>query len=365
MPTVKNVLDFLTREAPLSLAEDYDNVGLLIGNAELEVTGVLSTLEVTPEGIQAALEKECNLIVSHHPLIFRGLKRIDLQSSQGNMINDLLRHHIALIALHTNWDRFHGGTSFYMGRLLGLENLQVLAPEPGRLSRLAFTVPSNKAQQLRSRFTELLRSVSTRYDSTAQWWEVTESFRPINNAQPRDGSLEQLSEKSLIKLVYILHDDQIASAFTILRKEHPYEEFWYEIQSLDNTAQTVGFGSIGNFREPMTWQDCLLKVKETFGCDVIRHSRPPQRLIQRVAFCGGSGASLYPEACRAGADVFITADVKYHDLAEASPGTMIADIGHYESEYRVAEQFRDLLRTFLPVSVPVHVFHPKNPVFYS
>lgn len=364
MPTAHDVLELFTRQAPLSLAEDYDNVGLLIGSKKQEVMGVLCTLEVTPEGIQAALEKECNLIVSHHPLIFKGIKRIDSQSFQGRMINTLLRHNISLIALHTNWDRFYGGTSFFMGQLLGLESLQVLAPEKRRLSRLAFTVPATEAESLRARLNAFLRPVSTRYDNASQWWEVMESFRPAENAQPRYGTTGQLSEGSLIRLTLILYNDEIATALEIINQEHPYEEFWYEIQPLDNTAQTVGFGCIGNFKEPLTWQECLFKVKKTFGCPVIRHSRPHQRLIKRVAFCGGSGVSLYPQACRARADVFFTADVKYHELAEAEPDTILADIGHYESEYRVAEQFRDILASALPESVPIHVFHPENPVHY-
>lgn len=365
MLTVKDVLELFSRQAPLSLAEDYDNVGLLIGSPQHEVTGILCTLEVTAEGVQAAQNRGCDLIVSHHPLIFRGIKRIDPHSLQGSLIKTLLRHNIAVIALHTNWDRFHKGTSFYMGHLLGLEDLQVLAPEKGWISLLAFTVPASEAEQIRKRLNTVLRPVSARYDSAAQWWNVTESYRPVGEAQSRQGTNDQLSEHTLSRLLYLVNNDQISSILTTIRQEHPYEEFWHEIYPLENTVQTVGFGCIGNLKESIPWMDFIHKIKDTFGCPVIRHSRPHQRLIKRVAFCGGSGISLYPEACRAGADVFITADVKYHDLAEASPNTVLADIGHYESEYRVAEQFAEILKSTLPVPIPVEVFHPEKPVFYS
>lgn len=364
MPTVGEVLEILAQKAPVPLAEDYDNSGLLIGNALQEVKGILCTLEVTAEVLQEALDKKCNLIVSHHPLIFRGIRRLDPETSQGRLIARFLLHNTALISMHTNWDRIHGGTSFYMARLLGLEDVQVLAPEKDRLSLLAFTVPAVKADNLRTSLISILKPVSVLYDNACQWWPVAESYKPQAHARPAEGNAQSISESGLTRLQFIVYNEDILPALQTLRKEHPFEEFWHEIQPLGNTAQNRGFGCMGVWKEELTWQQCLQKVKATFGCRVIRHSHPHGGPVRRVAFCGGSGASLYKEACRAGADVFFTADVKYHDLAEASTDTILADLGHYESEYRVAEQFSDVLKEALPESIPVHVFNPQNPVFY-
>lgn len=361
MATVAEILKKLQNLAPLTLAEDYDNCGLLVGDGEAEVCGVLCALELTPAALERALEWDCNLVLCHHPLIFRPLKRLSPRSRPGGLLYELVRHEMAVIAMHTNWDRIAGGTSFYMCRRLGLKNLRVLAPER-RLSRLTVVVPWEESEKVKQAIANIT-FLGSLYQGERILKEQVD-LEPFSQKGADSAELEtqKVENEKSVRLSFLLRKDDEPAILKAIRKVIPPEGCWLEWHSLDNVAPTVGYGCVGEFPEPMDWPQLALRLKEVFGCRSIRHSSPPHRPLRKVAFCGGSGAFLYLEACAAGADIYITGDVKYHDLAEASPETMLADIGHFESEHLLAEQFADVLTEQWGNSFPVHTFKVLNPV---
>ncbi|MCS6981196.1 MAG: Nif3-like dinuclear metal center hexameric protein [Flavobacteriales bacterium] len=364
MATVTDILKKLQQLAPLTLAEEYDNCGLLVGEGQTEVRGVLCALELTSEALEKALEWDCNLVLCHHPLIFRPLKRLSPRSGAGGLLYALVRHNVAVIAMHTNWDRIAGGTSFYMCRRMGLKNLRVLAPEP-RLSRLSVVVPWEKSEKVKQAIGNITFSESL-YQGERILKELVDSeLFSQKGANPAELETQKVENEKRVRLSFLLRKDDGPAIIEAIPKIIPGEECWLEWNSLDNMDPTVGYGCVGEFPEPLNWPQLALRLKEIFGCQIIRHSPPPGRPLRIVAFCGGSGAFLYTQACAAGADIFITGDVKYHDLAEALPGTMLVDIGHYESEHLLAEQFAEVLREQWGEAFPVYFFKGKNPILYT
>lgn len=362
MVTVTDILKKLLQLAPLTLAEEYDNCGLLVGDGQTEVRGVLCVLELTPEALEKALEWDCNLVLCHHPLIFRPLKRLSPGTGSGGLLYALVRHEVAVIAMHTNWDRIAGGTSFYMCKRLGLKNLCVLAPER-RLSRLSIVVPKEESDKVKQALAHMtfLRNLcpGERFLKEDGNFEFL-SIKGDNSARPEPPRAE--NEKT-VRLSFLLRKDDGPALMEAIRKIIPHEACWLEWNVLDNVAPTVGYGCVGDLPEPLNWPQLALRLKEVFDCRIIRHSSPSHQPLRRIAFCGGSGAFLYTQACAAGADIFITGDVKYHDLSEALPGTMLVDIGHYESEHLLAEQFAELLQEQWGNTFPIYFFKGQNPVF--
>ena len=365
MPQIQDVTRYLETIAPPAYQESYDNSGLIVGNPQVEVSGILISLDATEAVVDEAIAKGCNLIVSHHPIVFRGLKSLTGKNYVERTVIKAIKHDVALYAIHTNLDNVQHGVNRRISDRLGLQDVRILAPKTDTLHKLVTFVPLADADQVLRALGEAGAGQIGNYKNCSFQTTGTGAFEPNEQAQPhlgQAGKLEQVSEQR-IEVIYPAHlANRILAA---LRRAHPYEEVAYYQQPLVNQNQEVGSGMVGELPEPLSGSEFLTHLKESMQLSVVRHTRLLNKLVQRVAVCGGAGSFLLPHALRQQADAFITADYKYHEFFDADGQLIIADIGHYESEVFT----KDLLGDFLSekfVNFAVHLAEVNtNPVFYA
>lgn len=343
MTKIKQVTQQLEKLAPVHYQESYDNAGLIVGNPETEVTGILFSLDVTEAVVAEAMEKNCNLIVAHHPIVFKGLKKLNGSNYVERTVIKAIKNDIALYAIHTNLDHVAQGVNGKIAERLQLRNIRILAPKKQLLSRLKFFVPVESSQKVLDALFEAGAGAIGQYKNCSFRTQGTGTFRPGDGANPVIGTKgvdEKVAENSIEVMFPAYLESTILS---VLKENHPYEEVAYYLQSLENENQEVGAGAIGELADPMEPQDFLQFVKDHMKTALIRHTVPLNKKIQRVAVCGGAGSFLLHNAIKAKADVFITADYKYHEFFDADNHIMICDIGHFESEVFT----KDLLYNYL------------------
>jgi dinuclear metal center YbgI/SA1388 family protein len=346
------------------LQEDYDNAGLITGNKSWDCTGVLCTLDVTVDVIKEALEKKCNLIIAHHPIVFKGLKRINGNNYVEQVIIESIKNDVAIYAVHTNLDNIILGVNGRIAEKLGLKNTTILQPKNEVLRRLITFAPLDKAEHVRKAIFAAGAGHIGKYAECSFNSEGVGTFKAEEGADPFVGEIgEQHQEKETkIEIVYPFYlETQVVKA---LVENHPYEEVAYDIFTMENVHLGIGAGIIGEIEEPMEEEAFLQNVKETFGIDVIRHTELRQKPVKKVAVCGGAGSFLIRKAIQAGADVYITADVKYHEFFDAENKIVVADIGHYESEQYTIDLLHDLLVKKFPTFAVLKTSVNTNPVKY-
>ncbi len=329
---INDLVKSLENLAPLSLQESYDNSGLLIGNLNAEIQKVLITLDVTEAVLQEAIEKNCNLIISHHPVIFKGLKSITGKNATERIVEIAIKNDIAIYAIHTNLDNVDQGVNSILCDKLGLKNKRILAPGKGLLRKLVTFCPVDDAEKVRTALFEAGAGHIGNYDSCSFNTSGTGSFRGSEITNPYVGEKGMLHYENEFRIETIYPVYKEKEILEALFTSHPYEEVAYDIYLLQNEFTTTGSGMIGEPEIPMDEKEFLLSVKKITGAGCIRHSSFLGKEIKKVAVCGGSGSFLIPDAIRAGADIFITADVKYHNFFDAENKMVIADVGHFESE---------------------------------
>lgn len=340
---VKDVCAKLEEWAPPSFQESYDNSGLLVGQPEMEVTGVLVSLDCTEEILQEAIDKNCNVVVSHHPVIFGGLKRITGKHFVERIVMMAIKHDIALYAIHTNLDNINTGVNNRIADRLGLSNRQILLPKRGQLRKLVVFCPHDYAEKVRGALFEAGAGNIGNYDECSFNLNGEGTFRGGEGTNAFVGTVGQrhTEPETRIEVMYQAHlESRLVAA---MRKTHPYEEVAYDIYELANTDQTVGSGMVGTLSEPIDEQEFLKMLKSKMKTDCIRHTKLAGRPIKTVALCGGSGSFLLNRAKQVGADIFITGDFKYHDFFEADNEIVIADIGHFESEQFTIELITEFI----------------------
>jgi dinuclear metal center YbgI/SA1388 family protein len=343
MPQIKDIAAELEKLAPLPYQESYDNAGLLVGNPEMPVAGILFSLDVTEQIVDEALRRNCNLIVAHHPIIFKGLKKLNGKNYVERTVIKAIKNDIAIYVAHTNLDHVAQGVNWKIAQRLGLKNVKVLAPKNQILKKLTFFVPREHTKTVSSALFEAGAGEIGNYRNCSFRAEGTGTFLPGEGANPAIGSIGSQEEvrEDRVEMMFPSHlEPKILST---LKHVHPYEEVSYYLQALENSHQEVGAGAIGELREPMDAMDFLAMVKRQMHTGVIRHTQPAKKMVSTIAVCGGAGSFLLPDAKRAGADVFLTADYKYHEFFDAENKIMICDIGHYESEVFT----KDLLHHYL------------------
>ena len=332
MTFIKEILTELEKLAPLPYQEDYDNAGLLVGAPDTEVAGILFTLDITEEIVDEAIRKQCNLIVAHHPIIFKGLKKLNGKNYVERTVIKAIRNDIALYATHTNLDHVVGGVNWQIAKRLGLRNIRVLAPKKQILSKLAFFCPVEHTQKVLQALFEAGAGQIGEYSNCSFRSEGLGTFLPSENANPVIGDRGELETVNEHRVEVMLPSHLQAQVLSALKRTHPYEEVAYYMSALENENQEVGAGAIGELPEALDTADFLSHLKNNMEVSVIRHTEPTGRTIRRVAVCGGAGSFLLRNAISAGADVYVTADYKYHEFFDAEGRIMICDIGHYESE---------------------------------
>lgn len=343
--TVSVLVDWLEQRAPLRLQESYDNSGLLVGDPNAVITGVLCCLDVDEEVLLEAVVRGCNVVLSHHPIIFKGLKRLTGKTVSERTVAFAVRHDIALYAGHTNWDSIVGGVSFSLSRRLGLENTKVMMPRTGELMQLVVYVPNEFAPIVaEAAFTAGAGHLGN-YDECHFASVGTGTFRPLEGAMPfvgTRGTREVAHEQRLEFVVPVALKNRVQEA---VWKVHPYEEVAHSWISLDNSWSDLGYGAVGDLREPVRLGDFIAHVARQLGSDAVRYSRADlDRVVKRVSVCGGSGAEFIQAAAATGADVYVTGDAKYHGFQDTPGGIVLVDVGHGESELPFIEDWAEAIR---------------------
>ena len=332
MTKIKQITDLIEQLSPLAYAEDFDNVGLLVGDDQQEVQGVLVTLDCLETTIDEAIEKNCNLIVSFHPIIFKGLKKLNGKSYVERTVIKAIKNDIAIYAMHTALDNSFEGVSAKMAEMLDLENTKVLMPQKGHLRKLTTYAPENSAKEIREALFTAGAGQIGNYSHCSFNLQGEGTYLGNEQSNPSvgdKGNLETVGE-NFISVIFEKHlESQILKA---LEETHPYEEVAYEIVALENVHDKIGMGMMGELKRPLSPHNFFENLKRTFNLKMIRHSDIISSEIKKVAVLGGSGSFAIEQAIRSGADIFVTADLKYHDFYRAEGKLILADIGHYESE---------------------------------
>lgn len=341
--TVKEFVNYIETELPLVFQEDYDNCGLQIGDSETVISGILITLDVTPEVIKEAIDKKCNFILSHHPVTLSGIKKLTGKSIPVQIFKEAVLNDIAIYSAHTNIDSLRNGVSGILARKLNLINTKVLSNQKKQLLKLVTFVPIDHAEKVRSAIFKAGAGTIGNYDCCSYNIEGTGTFCGNETTNPYVGRTGELHFEKEIRIETVLPAYLQNRVLKALLAAHPYEEVAYDFYQIENIWEEVGFGIIGELEEAQQPSDFLKYLKEITQTGCIRHSQIPDKQIKKIALCGGSGSFLIEKAILAEADVFITGDVKYHQFFDASNCIMIADIGHYESEQFVKELFFDII----------------------
>ncbi len=361
---IRDVNALLEQFAPLSYQESYDNSGLLVGNPDMPLKGILVTLDVTPEVIEEAHQKGLNLIVSHHPLIFSGLKSITGKTYVERAIIKAIKYDIAIYAAHTNLDNIKGGVNSKIGELLGLKNLRFLSPMEGELVKVVTFVPINEADNVRQAMFECGGGNIGNYDCCSYNIEGKGTFRANEGANPFVGRLGELHLEPETRIEVIVPKAKLSKVIYEMISAHPYEEVAYDIYPLLNSFNGAGSGMIGELASPIPALEFLKIVKKVFNLQSIRHTQFHGKDIKKVAFCGGSGAFLIKQAIATDADIYITGDIKYHQFFDAENKIIIADIGHFESEQFTIEIFYEYLLKNFPKFAVLKSEIKTNPINY-
>ena len=330
--TIKEVIRYLEELAPLHNAEDFDNVGLLTGSKNTEVKGVLVTLDTLETVVDEAIAQKCNMIVSFHPIIFKGLKSLTGKNYVERAVIKAIKNDIAIYTMHTALDNSFKGVNAEICKRLNLKNRRVLIPKKSSIKKLVTYVPTEALEQVKNALFEIGAGNIGNYDNCSFSTTGIGSFKGNEESNPQYGEKHKLEhqEESMLNMTFSNYlESKIVAA---LKSAHPYEEVAYEITTLENSNQHLGMGMIGELESPMSELDFLNMTKQTFKAGGIRHSALLDKKVRTVAVLGGSGSFAIQAAKAQGADAYITADLKYHDFFQAENDILLVDIGHFESE---------------------------------
>jgi len=329
---VQDVINHLEELSPLAYAEDFDNVGLLVGNKNNPITGVLVTLDTLEEVVEEAIEKKCNLIISFHPIIFKGLKKLTGNNYVERVVMKAVKHDIAIFSMHTALDNAWQGVNDMICNQLELKNKSILIPQKQTIKKLTTFVPKNHAAEVRKALFLADAGTIGNYNNCSFNSEGIGTYQGNENSNPTSGEKGITYEEVEIRISVTFAKHLESQILTALFKSHPYEEVAYEITTLENTNQHIGMGMLGELVSEMSENDFLNYLKSKMNASCIRHSSFLNKPISKVAVLGGSGSFAISAAKAMGADVFVTSDLKYHDFFSAENNILLADIGHYESE---------------------------------
>ena len=359
------ISNYLDARVPLSFQEEYDNCGLLIGNKNHDISSILVSLDCTEEVLDEAIEKNHNLIISHHPLIFGGVKKIIGSNYVEKIIEKAIKNDISIYAMHTNLDNIFGGVSFQIANKIGLEQVKILKPKATMLTKMTTYCPVSHTDLVKNAlFDSGAGRVGKFYDRCSFVSSGVGSFRPLEGASPFSGNVgkDSLSKEDKIEVVFYSHlKSKILSA---LREAHPYQEVAYVLDDIKNESET-GSGVIGVLKNKTDLNDFLAFIKKTMNTNVIKYNHIiSKKSIRKIAICGGSGRFLLEDAIKQEADVFITSDFKYHDFFDANNQIIVFDIGHYESEYLTQKLIFNIIKEKFS-KLAVHLTSVcTNPILY-
>lgn len=329
---IKDFIGAFENEVPIAYAEDFDNVGLLVGDKNKTITKVLITHDCIEAVIDEAIEKDCNLIFSFHPIVFKGLKKITGKDYVERTVIKAIQHNIAIYSMHTALDNHYQGINDMMCEQLGLTERKILLPKKETICKLNTYTPNEHLEKVRNALFKIGAGALGNYEKCSFVSSGSGSYQGNEASDPTIGNKGQFYEvqETQLQITFVSHLK--GKVINTLRSIHPYEEVAYEISTLENINQKIGIGMVGKLSKPLSEKEALQLAKETFNAKGIRHSEFTGKQINKIAVLGGSGAFAIGAAKAAGADLFLTGDVKYHEFYQAENQLLIADIGHYESE---------------------------------
>lgn len=341
---LSQITNYLDELFPAALQESYDNCGLLLGNPEMEISAALICLDITSEVLDEAIEKNCNLIISHHPLIFSGLKSLTGRNETERMVLRCITERIAVFALHTNLDNHNEGVNRHICEKLGLSEVRILRPVSDTLRKLVTFCPAAYAEKLREALFNAGAGYIGKYDSCSFNLQGEGTFRALDGAKPFVGKISELHTELEVRIETIFPKHLESRIIQTLKQNHPYEEVAFDIYAVTGPDVQTGAGMTGFLPEDVDAEKFLEKVKCIFHAGCIRHTTLKNKKVRKIAVCGGSGSFLIKDAIRCKADIYITGDIKYHDFFIPENGMILADIGHYESEQFTKELIYTLLK---------------------
>ena len=362
---VKDVIDHLDEFAPLCYAEEFDNVGLIIGDYNQKVKGILVTLDSTEIVVEEAIKKKCNLIISFHPIIFNDLKSITKKNYVDRVIHKAIKNDIAIVAIHTALDNSIIGVNSTICKRLKIKDSKILIPKEKTIKKLTTYIPYKNVERLKSEIFKIGGGSIGKYENCSFSYEGMGSFKGNEQSSPKIGEKLKFTEvkEICVNITFLKHLEQ--RIINVLKDNHPYEEIAYEIITLDNYNQNIGMGMIGNLDKPMQENNFISFVKKQMKSSSIKHSKRLGKKIQKVAVLGGSGSFGIENAINSGADAYVTSDLKYHDYFRAEDKLLLLDIGHYESEQFTKKLMFDFLTKKIPNFAIVLSKTNTNPIKYS
>jgi dinuclear metal center YbgI/SA1388 family protein len=340
---IKEIINYLETIAPLSLQESYDNSGLLTGNVNDDITGVLITLDTTEEVVMEAVKKKANLIISHHPFIFKGIKKLTGTNYVEKTLIKAIKNDIAVYALHTNLDNVQHGVNDALSRKLNLKNCKILKVMNEQLMKLVTFVPLEYSEKVQQSLFNAGAGHIGNYDNCSFTIQGTGSYRAGENTKPFRGEKTKMHYEPEIRIETVFPKYLKSNIINALISAHPYEEVAYDIYTLNNVFQKTGAGIVGELEPEQNIYEFLKFVKNKLNAQMIKHTEVLKKNVKKIAICGGSGSFLLQDAVNEKADVFISSDFKYHDYFDADKRIMIIDAGHYETEQFTKELIFDLL----------------------
>lgn len=361
---IAEIISVLETLAPPSLQENYDNAGLITGQTSWNCTGILCTLDATEEVIREAVSRNCNLVVAHHPIVFGGLKKINGKNYVEQTIITAIKNDIAIYAIHTNLDNVINGVNGKIAALLGLQNITILQPRENSLRKLITFVPAAQASQVRHAMFQAGGGYIGAYSECSFNTEGTGTFKAGDETNPFVGEKGVQHHEKEIRVEMVIPAWLENPVMAAMKAAHPYEEVAYDLVPLANRHQGIGSGIAGTLPGEMTETDFLTLLKQVFEVPVIRHSPLLNRPVKKIALCGGAGSFLISKALAIGADVYVTADMKYHEFFDANNRLLLADIGHYESEQYTTALLAEVLGQKFPNFAVLKTGVKTNPVQY-
>jgi len=358
------IIQALENLAPSTLQESYDNSGLLVGNQEMEISGALICLDSIEEVINEAISKKCNLVIAHHPIVFKGLKSLTGKNYIERTILKAIKNDIAIYAIHTNLDNVQQGVNAKIGELLGIDNPKILLPKNQIIEKLVTYCPTEQAIEVRDGLFSVGAGNIGNYTECSFNSIGTGTFTANENATPFLGKQNEIHHEEEHKIEVVFENYNRSKVLEKLHECHPYESVAYELHSTLNVHPNIGSGMFGELDQELEINAFFELLKRKFKLKIIRHTKGAKSIVKKIAWCGGSGSFLLDRAKAVKADVFVTGDFKYHEFFDHENSLVIADIGHYESE-----QFTiDLLGDFLKEKFPKFAVHlteiNTNPVNY-
>lgn len=360
---VKEIASAIERVAPLYLQESYDNAGMQVGDPDSVITGVVLCTDVRECIVDEAIACGANLIISHHPLIFHGLKKLTGRNYVERTVLKAIRHGVSIYCAHTNLDNARGGVSYKMAEKLGMKNVEVLDPQVGTQRKIVVFVPQAQAADVEQAMWRAGAGTLGDYDRCSYRVEGEGRFHALDGANPFAGEVGEDHVENEVRVEVLVNKARCSAVIVAMLAAHPYEEPAFDVIPLENADRYSGSGVIGDIEE-IGGSDFMHRLKEAFGVDTVRFSGNLDRKVKRVALCGGAGSFLAGKAMSMGADVYVTGDMKYHEFQGNEERIILADIGHYESEQYTKEIFADIIASLHPDFEVKYANEEQNQVKY-